>query len=175
MFGIFGLNLLNMINTVLTLGEIKASLISPLLSQYNLDLILVDKEDAILGSFWGESEAGLVNNQLYARNDTPVHSILHEACHYVCMDNNRRTGLHTNAGGDYDEENAVCYLQIILADHIENLDGLRIMQDMDNWGYTFRLGSAQQWFKQDAEDAKQWLLNYDLLDQHSKPTFKLRF
>ncbi len=163
-----------MIDPVLTFDEIKVPVISPLLSQYNIKLTLINNNEPIPGSFWGESEAGLVDNLLYVRKDTPVHSLLHEACHYICMDDARRKGLHTNAGGNYDEENAVCYLQIILADHIENLGSQRIMQDMDAWGYTFRLGSAEQWFKHDAEDAKQWLLDHDLLDRHSQPTFKLR-
>ena len=30
----------------------------------------------------------------------------------------------------------------------------RMWRDMDDWGYSFRLGSAQQWFEQDADDAR---------------------
>ncbi|MEE9351811.1 MAG: hypothetical protein V3U78_06090 [Thiotrichaceae bacterium] len=163
-----------MANPVLTFGEIKPHLISSLMSKFNLELRIVDHNNSIPGSFWGESEAGLVDNKLYVRLDTPVHSLLHEGCHYICMDESRRSGLDTDAGGDYDEENAVCYLQIILADHINAMGKQRMFEDMDSWGYTFRLGSAEQWFNLDADDAKQWLLNYSLLDQASNPTYELR-
>jgi hypothetical protein len=73
------------------------------------------------------------------------------------MDEDRRRGLHTNAGGDYDEENAVCYLQILLAERIDGYSAELCMADMDAWGYSFRLGSARAWFENDAEDAREWL------------------
>jgi len=90
------------------------------------------------------------------------------------MSADRRQGLHTNAGGDYAEENAVCYLQILLAEQLPPLNPARLMADMDAWGYSFRLGSARAWFEQDAEDARIWLLQYDLLERDGKPTGKLR-
>jgi len=34
---------------------------------------------------------------------------------------------------------------------------------MDAWGYSFRLGSAQAWFEQDAEDARSFLVARGLL------------
>jgi len=79
------------------------------------------------------------------------------------MDDARRAALDTDAGGDYEEENAVCYLQIVLAEQIPGFGRERCMQDMDSWGYTFRLGSAKKWFEKDAEDAKTWLEQRDLL------------
>lgn len=163
-----------MTSPVLTLGEISPDSISPLLGKYDLQLSIIGENSPIPGSFWGDSEAGLIDNMLYVRKDTPIHSLLHETCHYICMDTDRRSGLHTDAGGDYDEENAVCYLQILLAGYIQGVGSQRLMQDMDIWGYTFRLGSAVKWFQHDAEDAKQWLLDADLIDQHSKPTFHIR-
>jgi hypothetical protein len=90
------------------------------------------------------------------------------------MDTFRRSGLDTNAGGDYDEENAVCYLQILLADQLPDMGMKRMMRDMDAWGYSFRLGSAQNWFEQDAEDARQTLLSWRLISAEGKPTFNLR-
>ena len=39
------------------------------------------------------------------------------------------------------------------------------MEDMDDWGYTFRLGSAKKWFEDDAEDARSWLVERNLLNQ----------
>ncbi len=65
------------------------------------------------------------------RADTPVHSILHEACHYLCMDRERRDELDTNAGGDDDEENAVCYLQLLLARNMSSISEERLFSDMD--------------------------------------------
>jgi hypothetical protein len=90
------------------------------------------------------------------------------------MDSERRRGLNTDAGGDYDEENAVCYLQILLAAHLPPLDPARMMADMDAWGYSFRLGSARRWFEEDAEDARHWLQQHGLIEADDTPTGKLR-
>jgi hypothetical protein len=100
---------------------------------------------------------GLRANQLYARPDSPLHSILHEAAHYICMDSDRRQNLDTDAGSDDAEENAVCYLQVLLAD-----------------GYSFRLGSSRAWFEQDAEDALAWLTGHGLVDHDRRPQYRLR-
>ncbi len=136
-----------------------------LLSRYQLELVETPMHEGIPGSFWGDEEAGLVGNRVYVRRDTPLHSVLHEACHFICMPPERRRSLDTNAGGDYDEENAVCYLQILLADHLPDSSSERAQQDMDRWGYSFRLGSARAWFEDDAEDARQWLLDRGLVIQ----------
>ncbi len=128
-----------------------------LLAEYGLELEDVPAGAPIPGSFWGDDEAGLIENRLYVRSDTPLHSILHESCHYICMDQERRAALHTDAGGDYDEENAVCYLQIVLAERIAGYGAAACMRDMDRWGYSFRLGSARAWFEGDAEDARAGL------------------
>ena len=129
-----------------------------LFREYGIELVRVADGADIPGSYWGEREAGLIGARLYARSDTPLHSVLHEGCHYICMDDARRADLHRDAGGDYDEENAVCYLQILLADRFEGVGRERMCSDMDSWGYTFRLGSALAWFEQDAADALAWLV-----------------
>jgi hypothetical protein len=159
---------------VLRLANTGSGPVSGLLSKYGMTLTLIADGQEIPGSFWGDEEAGLVGNELLARPDTPLHSILHETCHYVCMDRARRAGLDTNAGGDYDEENAVCYLQILLADLVEGLGRQRMFDDMDRWGYTFRLGSARAWFESDATDARDYLLKLGLIDGADQPTFRLR-
>lgn len=128
----------------------------------------------ITGSFWGDEEAGIVGCRVYVRDDTPVHSLLHETCHTICMTSERREQLETDAGGDDLEEAAVCYLQILLADHIEGVGREKLMQDMDAWGYSFRLGSTLRWFLDDAEDAHKWLIDNDLIDDRKQPTFRLR-
>jgi len=145
-----------------------------LLARFGMTIRQEPKGMPIPGSFWGEEEAGLNGNTLVLRPDTPLHSVLHEACHYICMDDERRSGLDTDAGGDYDEENAVCYLQILLADEIPDFGRNRMMADMDAWGYTFRLGSARAWFERDAEDAREWLLGHSLITAANKPAFKTR-
>lgn len=145
-----------------------------LLSRFGLSILFVDDKQAIPGSWFGDSEAGLIGNNLYIRQDTPVHSALHESCHFICMDQQRREHLHTNVGGDYDEENAVCYLQILLADFIPEMKQARMLSDMDEWGYTFRLGSSRAWFEQDAEDTLAWLLEHQLIDQQQKPLWRIR-
>lgn len=145
-----------------------------LLSVYGLRCELVADEAEIPGSYWGDSEAGVIANRLIVRADTPVHSALHEACHFICMSPERRDSLHTDAGGGYAEENGVCYLQILLADELAAVGRDRLMQDMDTWGYTFRLGSAQAWFEKDADDARSWLECFGLVDDLGRPTWRLR-
>ena len=159
---------------VLRLADIELASVTNLLSAYGLSLKIITSGSEIPGSFWGDEEAGLIGNELLVRADTPLHSILHEACHYVCLDQARREGLHTDAGGDYDEENAVCYLQILLADHIEQFDRQQMFRDMDRWGYTFRLGSAQAWFEDDADDALAWLSQRGLINKQQEPCWTLR-
>lgn len=159
-------------HSVLRLADIKTASLTQLLQRYQLQLEITNAEN-IPGSFWGDEEAGLIGNRVYARADTPIHSILHETCHYICMDEVRRAELDTNAEGDYDEENAVCYLQILLADDIPEMGKERMMQDMDRWGYSFRLGSASCWFTQDAADAARWLTDYELIHKQH-PSYRLR-
>ncbi|HEV2702450.1 MAG TPA: hypothetical protein VGV09_12510 [Steroidobacteraceae bacterium] len=134
-----------------------------MLHHYGLTLRLTAPNENIPGSYWGESEAGLKGDVLYARLDTPVHSVLHEASHYICMTPERRSGLDRDAGGDDAEESAVCYLQILLADALPEVGRLRMMQDMDEWGYSFRLGSTRAWLDGDAEDTRHWLLVHGLI------------
>ena len=145
-----------------------------LLDRYGLELTLMAPDEVIPGSYWGEREAGLIGPKLYARLDTPLHSVLHEGAHFLCMTPERRMGLDTDAGGDDAEENGVCYLQILLADLLPNVGRERMCRDMDEWGYTFRLGSAAAWFAEDAEDARQWLIDHDLIDAEGGITFRCR-
>ncbi len=145
-----------------------------LLQRYQLEINTIAEQQKIPGSWFGEPEAGIIQNRLYVRSDTPVHSALHESCHYICMDQARRDQLHTDAAGGYDEENGVCYLQILLTDYLPFMNRTQMMADMDDWGYTFRLGSAQRWFEEDAEDARLWLQKHGLIDNVGKPTWRLR-
>lgn len=145
-----------------------------LLARYGLNLSLVEDGQPIPGSFWGDEEAGLIGTTVYVRADTPLHSLLHEACHCICMDAARRARLHTDAGGGYDEEDAVCYLQLLLADYLPGVGRLQLMQDMDAWGYSFRLGSTRAWFEQDAEDARDWLRGHGLINAQDEPTWRMR-
>lgn len=145
-----------------------------LLSPYELEFRELPRSEAIPGSYWGESEAGLIAATLYARPDTPLHSVLHEAAHFVCMDGPRRRSLQRDAGGDHAEENTVCYLQIVWADALHGFGRARMCRDMDAWGYTFRLGSAQRWFDEDADDAKAWLERFGVIDASGRVTGKRR-
>ncbi len=142
--------------------------------RYGLVLRHLSAGETLPGSYWGESEAGLRGDELFVRSDTPLHSLLHELSHFVCMTAARRDGLDRDAGGDDDEECAVCFLQILLADQLTQLRRDRMLADMDAWGYTFRLGSARQWFEQDAADACIWLRRHGVIDDAMQPTFALR-
>jgi hypothetical protein len=160
--------------TVLRVADVRFGKLSQLLGRFGLSLRLLDDGAPITGSFWGEPEAGIVKRCVYVRLDTPIHSLLHETCHLVCMDGKRRSGLERNAGGDDLEESAVCYLQILLADYLPGVGQDRLMQDMDTWGYSFRLGSSRAWFESDAADARAWLLGHGLLRDNGTPAFVLR-
>jgi hypothetical protein len=125
---------------VVECGDVDRDALHALLGRYGLELRWIADGEAIPGSHWGAPEAGLIGSAVFVRRDTPVHSLLHEACHAICMDVERRRVLHTDAGGDDAEENAVCYLQVLL-------------------------GSTGAWFEEDAEDAREWLLRRGLLTE----------
>ena len=144
-------------DNVLLLRDIRADDAVALLKQHGLALEWVTDGAPIPGSFWGEPEAGVIGNTVFARGDTPVHSLLHEAGHLMVLPAERRGAVHTDATDSVAEEDATCYLQIALADRLPGVGSTRVMADMDAWGYTFRLGSARGWFEQDADDARQWL------------------
>jgi hypothetical protein len=159
---------------VLQLADTGVVPVAALLHKYGLKFEPVPDRAAIAGSFWGEPEAGIVSRCVHARPDTPIHSILHEASHLICMSADRRDSLTGNAGGDDLEESAVCYLQIVLADYLPGVGRERLMHDMDRWGYSFRLGSTMAWFNEDADDAHAWLKSHDLLGVDEEPCWKLR-
>jgi hypothetical protein len=142
---------------VLTLADIGFEAPAALLAGHGLRLVVVADGADIPGSYWGNPEAGLVGHEVHARRDTPVHSLLHEAAHLLVMPAEKRAGVHTDASDCQHEEDATCALQIILADALPGVGRERLMADMDEWGYTFRLGSARAWFEQDAEDARAFL------------------
>lgn len=160
--------------SVLRVADLAPGVIEHVLDAYRIQPTRVSSGETIPGSYWGEPEAGLIGSRLFIRDDTPVHSVMHEAAHYVCMPPAQRALLDRDAGGDYDEENGVCYLQIVLAAYIDGVGTSRMMRDMDEWGYTFRLGSAAAWFGRDASDARQWLIDRDLIDGQGAPTWRLR-
>ncbi len=159
---------------VLTCAQLGLDPLRALFSRYGITLEQVPDGEPIPGSFFGEREAGLIGRCLWVRGDTPVHSALHEGCHLICMDEERRRVLHTDAGGEYEEENGVLYLQILLTDLLPGFSRADMQNDMDRWGYTFRLGSARAWFEQDADDARAWLLQHGLITAAETPTWRLR-
>ena len=159
---------------MLLISDLSFDSVAVLLGKYKLSIELIAGDQTINGSFWGEPEAGVVGNRVFVRGDTPVHSLLHETCHIVCMTPGRRAILNRDAGGTDLEESAVCYLQIVLSDFIAGVGRDRLMQDMDTWGYSFRLGSTQRWFESDAEDAQDWLRQYGLLTEDCLPGWCLR-
>ncbi|MEP7314938.1 MAG: hypothetical protein ABI859_20325 [Pseudomonadota bacterium] len=148
--------------------------LAELLAAYTLELRLVPTGETIPGSYWGDSEAGLKGSTLYARLDTPLHSVLHESAHYICMTPERRSGLERDAGGDDAEESAVCYLQILLSAELPQMGMARAFADMDAWGYSFRLGSTEAWYRNDAEDARLWLLEVGVVDGDGRLQRRLR-
>ncbi len=159
---------------VLRVEDVRRGTLEVLLKRYELELIVENDTASITGSFWGDPEAGIVGRKVYVHCDTPIHSLLHETGHIICMSESRRSMLNRDAGGDDLEETAVCYLQIILADELEGVGRARLMRDMDAWGYSFRAGNTLDWFHNDAGDAVEFLLNHQLVTQDIALTFELR-
>jgi hypothetical protein len=159
---------------VLRVGPLPDASVLALTRRFGVELRHLSQDEVLPGSYWGDSEAGLRGNVLYVRADTPLHSLLHELSHFVCMSAERRGNLDRDAGGDDAEECAVCYLQILLADELPPLGRERMFADMDAWGYTFRLGTSREWFERDAEDARVWLNESGLIDDRLRPTFRLK-
>jgi hypothetical protein len=155
--------------SVLRIADIDSPAIESLLARYGLSLVRVPDGDAIPGSYWGDDEAGIIGHTVYARGDTPVHSLLHEAGHLIVLPPERRADTHTDATDSIAEEDAVCYLQIVLGGTLPGVGRERVMTDMDAWGYTFRLGSACAWFEHDAENARDWLIEHGLLTSAGEP------
>jgi len=111
---------------ILQISDIKAGVVNQLLGRYGLVAEYVPDAVPITASFWGAPEAGIVGRQVFIRGDTPVHSLLHEVCHIICMSAERRDSLYRDAGGNDLEESAVCYLQVILADFMTGVGRARI-------------------------------------------------
>ena len=156
-------------HTVLRLASADSTAIESLLAHYGLSQVRVADGEPIPGSYWGEEEAGIIGHTVYARGDTPVHSLLHEAGHLIVLPPERRAKTHTDATDSIAEEDAVCYLQIVLGGTLPGVGRARVMADMDAWGYTFRLGSSRAWFEQDAENARDWLIEHGLLTPSGEP------
>ncbi|MDG4866923.1 hypothetical protein P8631_02750 [Guyparkeria sp. 1SP6A2] len=156
---------------VLRLSDLPNGALDALVARYGLALEWVAPGAVIPGSFWGDDEAGIIGATVYVRPDTAVHSALHEFAHIVCMDEARRATAHTDAVSDDIEEEAVCYLQILMADHVAGFGRERALADMQAWGYTFRVGTPADWFAGDADRAIDWLLHKDLL-RHTGETIQ---
>jgi hypothetical protein len=159
---------------VLTISSGFSGAMGNLIGRFGITVVRVPPAAPIPGTYWGAPEAGVVGKTVYVRGDTPLHSVLHEVAHIICMAPERRARLDRDAGGDDQEEEAVCYLQVLLAGCLQNVGIPRMQRDMDAWGYSFRLGTTRRWFAEDAEDARRWLRSRQLIDSLDRPTFTLR-
>ncbi len=159
---------------VLRVADTGFDALASLTARFGATPEVVSDNEKIPGSFWGEPEAGLIGARIYLRPDTPVHSFLHELAHFVCMDGSRRASLDRDAGGDDAEEEAVCYLQLLLADAVPGVGRERVMRDMDAWGYSFRHGSTASWFARDGAVPRSWLQRHGIIDSGGRPTYRRR-
>jgi len=153
---------------MLTLADIGFDAPTALLARYGLRLVRVADGEPIPGSYWGECEAGIIGTDVYARADTPVHSLLHEAGHLIVLPPERRATVHTDATDSIEEEDAVCVLQALLGEALPGVGRERVLADMDAWGYTFRLGSAAAYFDDAAGAAWDWLAARGLADPDAR-------
>jgi hypothetical protein len=63
---------------------------------------------------------------------------------------------------------------VLLAEQMRGGERTSTWSDMDEWGYSFRLGNARVWFEQDADDARAWLQTAGIIDAAQKLTGRLR-
>ena len=158
---------------VQVLGDINYQGLADLLGRYGLKMEIVPDGAKIPGSYWGEPEAGLITDHLYVRLDTPVHSALHEAGHWICMDEERRKVLDTEAGGTVMEECAVNWLQIMLAQELIDVGKEQMLADMTAWQYSYREGSVYAWLVGDGLEARDWLIEHGIVAD-GKLTYRCR-
>ena len=158
----------------LTVGDFQSKELQDLIEKYHLKLTILADNEEIPASFWGDPEAGLIGKTIFVKKITPLHSFLHEFSHLICMPEHRRLNLIIDAKSNDNEESAVCYLQILLAESLVGLNHITLMQDMDDWGYSFRLGSTNEWFRNDASDSRKWLQKENILDERGNITWALR-
>ena len=88
------------VEEVLRVEDLGQTLVSNFLARLGLNLEWLPANSTINGSYWGEPEAGIIGESVYVRDDTPVHSMLHEVCHIICMSADRRSCLDRDAGSD---------------------------------------------------------------------------
>ena len=154
--------------------DISSAAIIDLAANYSIELHWLSADAPISYSYWGAPEAGISRDGISLRGDTPLHSVLHELCHIVCMTAQRREQLERDAGGTDIEECGVCYLQVLLADQLPGIGSHRCLADMEAWGYSFREGSARGWFRGDGREARDWLRVHGLIGADDRPTWALR-
>jgi hypothetical protein len=82
---------------VLRLADIGFEAVAVLLARHGRALQRVADGAPSPGSYWGEPEAGVIGANVYARADTPVHSLLHEACHLLVLPPDRVPSVDTDA------------------------------------------------------------------------------
>tara|TARA_B110000438_G_C15626854_1_gene569117 strand:- start:150 stop:641 length:492 start_codon:yes stop_codon:yes gene_type:complete len=156
------------------IGDFENKELNNLINKYHFKLKILADHETIPASFWGDPEAGLIGKTIFVKKITPLHSFFHEFSHLICMTENRRISLTKDAKSDDEEESAVCYLQILLADYLIGVNPNLLMKDMDDWGYSFRLGSTQAWFQNDSCDSRKWLQKENILDEKGSITWVLR-
>lgn len=151
-----------------TIADIEFTQAAQLLARYGLMLRHVADGEEIPGSYWGETEAGIIGSDVFVRSDTPVHSMMHEAGHLIVLPAEKRALVHTDATDSIEEENAVCLLQVLLGETLDGVTREDMFDDMDAWGYSFRLGSTKAYFEDDADDAWEWLRERRLVKAASR-------
>ena len=160
---------------MLRINGIDRVALAMLLARYGLELTLVAPQEVIPGSYWGDSEAGLIGHRIHARLDTPLHSVLHEAAHSICMTPERRAGLDTDAGGD----DAGGVRRVLSAGAAGRCaaGGRAASGCSATWtsGATASGWAAQQpGSNQDADDARAWLVKHGVLDAQCRVTYANR-
>ena len=107
----------------------------------------------------------MIGATVYARADTPVHSLLHEAGHLIVLPPERRAArAYRRHRFGRRRRRGLRAAGRCSATRCRASAATRVLADMDAWGYTFRLGSARAYVEHDAADAWRWLREHGLVD-----------
>ena len=126
--------------------------VAALLARYGLAARARRRRRADPRQLLGRTRSRPDRPRVHARDDTPVHSLLHEAAHLIVLPPERARRAyrrHRFGRGRRRRLRAAVAARRRPARRRPRA----LMADMDAWGYTFRLGSARAYFERDAEDA----------------------
>lgn len=151
------------VDVVLCLVELGEVLVVVLFVCFDLWFECVVDGELIFGSFWGDEEVGIIGIIVYVCGDMLVYLLLYEVCYLIVLLLECCVVVYIDVIDLIEEEDVICYLQIVLVDVFLGVGCDWLMVDMDVWGYLFWFGLICVWFEQDVENVCQFLFDWQFL------------